>query len=282
MWERKYFLWNIWYFTFSSRARLFHWKEKVYILLGSTLLNTFWQAAEYFRRKIENEITEKDFVTEENRNQPINRNQSMWMRRNRVDISEEYRVPKCIWIKALGWVYPISNDVEFTIFSILNSFRFTSKLKSGFLDFSKTCQFTSGMYRSRGRALIANSIHDFWGEENQTIESLFEKIWDQFDINFPVEHFGRSQNHLILVNLGLLKFCLSLLLEGDDDEGDEDVDEEEGEDNEEDDVEDGHLCSEKCSGSDVLKCGSHWVLQNPDSALYQKIKILWWPVAKPL
>ena len=148
-------------------------KKKVYILLGSTLLNTFWQAAEYFRRKIENEITEKDFVTEENRNQPINRNQSMWMRRNRVDISEEYRVPKCIWIKALGWVYPISNDVEFTIFSILNSFRFTSKLKSGFLDFSKTCQFTSGMYRSRGRALIANSIHDFWGEENQTIESLF-------------------------------------------------------------------------------------------------------------
>ena len=126
MCDRKYFLWNIQYFTFSSRARLFHWKEKVYILLGSTLLNTFWQAAEYFRRKIENEIMEKDFVTEENRNQPINRNQSMWMRRNRVDISEEYRVPKCIWIKALGWVYPISNDVEFTIFSILNSFRFTS------------------------------------------------------------------------------------------------------------------------------------------------------------
>ena len=62
---------------------------------------------------------------------------------------------------------------------------------------------------------------------------------------------------MVLINLPVLELCLSLLLEGDDDEGDEDVDEEEGEDNEEDDVEDGHLGSEKSSGSDVLKCGSH-------------------------
>ena len=62
---------------------------------------------------------------------------------------------------------------------------------------------------------------------------------------------------LVLVNFSILELCLTLLLEGDDDEGDEDVDEEEGEDDEVDDVEDGHLGSEKSSGSDVLKCGSH-------------------------
>ena len=69
-----------------------------------------------------------------------------------------------------------------------------------------------------------------------------------------------------------MELRLALLLEGDDDEGDEDVDEEEGEDDEEDDVEDGHLGAEKSSRSDVLKSGSHGVLQNPDNALYQKLK----------
>ena len=69
---------------------------------------------------------------------------------------------------------------------------------------------------------------------------------------------------MILVNFPVLELCLSLLLEGDDDEGDEDVDEEEGEDDEEDDVEDGHLCPEKRSGSNVLKRGTHRVLQHPD------------------
>ena len=69
---------------------------------------------------------------------------------------------------------------------------------------------------------------------------------------------------LIFVNLSILELGLALFLEGDDDESNEDVDEEEGEDDEEDDVEDGHLCPEKRSGSDVLKRGTHRVLQHPD------------------
>ena len=69
---------------------------------------------------------------------------------------------------------------------------------------------------------------------------------------------------LVLVNLSVLQLGLALLLEGDDDQGHKDVDKEEGEDNEEDDVEDGHLCPEKRSGSDVLKRGTHRVLQHPD------------------
>ena len=60
-----------------------------------------------------------------------------------------------------------------------------------------------------------------------------------------------------------MQLRLALLLEGDDDEGDKDVDEEEGEDDEEDDVEDGHLGAEKSSWSDILKSGSHGVLQHP-------------------
>ena len=70
--------------------------------------------------------------------------------------------------------------------------------------------------------------------------------------------------YLVFVDLTVLKLGLTLLLERDDDQGHKDIYEEEREDNEEDDVEDGHLCPEKRSGSDVLKRGTHRVLQHPD------------------
>ena len=50
-----------------------------------------------------------------------------------------------------------------------------------------------------------------------------------------------SKSYLILVNFGLLQFCLTLLLESDNDQGNENVDEEEREDNEENNVEDSLL-----------------------------------------
>ena len=65
---------------------------------------------------------------------------------------------------------------------------------------------------------------------------------------------------MVLINLPVLQFCLSLLLEGDDDQGHEDVDEEEGEDDEEDNVEYCHLCPVQRTGPLVLVGGSHGVL----------------------
>ena len=65
---------------------------------------------------------------------------------------------------------------------------------------------------------------------------------------------------MVLVNLPILELCLSLLLEGDDDEGHEDVDEEEGEDNEEDNVEYCHLSPVERTGPFILVCGAHGVL----------------------
>ena len=68
--------------------------------------------------------------------------------------------------------------------------------------------------------------------------------------------------YLIFVDFCLLQFGLSLLLEGDDDEGDEDVDEEEGEDDEVDDVEDGHLGAEEGDRRLVLERRRHRLLQH--------------------
>ena len=62
---------------------------------------------------------------------------------------------------------------------------------------------------------------------------------------------------MVLINLPVLQFCLSLLLEGDDDQRYEDVDEEEGEDDEEDNVEYRHLSPVQRTRSLVLVCGSH-------------------------
>ena len=69
-------------------------------------------------------------------------------------------------------------------------------------------------------------------------------------------------SHLILVNLSVLQLRLSLLLEGDDDQGHEDVDKEEGEHDEEDDVENGHLDAEERDGALVLVRGCHRVLED--------------------
>ena len=140
----------------------------LYFLTGSRI---FWKLKSW-----------KIFVTE-NRNQAINRNQSMWrVGKGRKEggeylwrISFRNAFESGLW----GWVYRIS-DVRFTIFSILNSFRFTSKLKSRIL--------TSGIYRSRGRALIANSIQDFWKKKKSD-------NWipiSQFDICNPVEYFWQG------------------------------------------------------------------------------------------
>jgi hypothetical protein len=86
----------------------------------------------------------------------------------------------------------------------------------------------------------------------------------QFCTPFFCENIFKNHNirHLILVDLPVLELGFSLLLEGDDDEGDEDVDEEEGEDDEEDDVEDGHLDPEQRKRTLVLVGGGHGVLQN--------------------
>ena len=88
-------------------------------------------------------------------------------------------------------------------------------------------------------------------------------------------------HHLILVNLGLLKLSLALLLEGDDDEGDEDVDEEEGEDDEVDDVEDGHLDAVERDGSLVFVCDGHRLLEHDRPTLekiltMKKLTTIWW------
>ena len=64
-----------------------------------------------------------------------------------------------------------------------------------------------------------------------------------------------------------MEFCLALLLEGDDDEGDEDVDEEEGEDDEVDDVEDGHLNAIEWDGGLVFVRDGHGLLEHDRPAL---------------
>ena len=62
-----------------------------------------------------------------------------------------------------------------------------------------------------------------------------------------------SKSYLILVNFGLLQFCLTLLLESDNDQGNENVDEEKRKDDKVDNIEDGHFHTEKWNGSLVLK-----------------------------
>ena len=47
-------------------------------------------------------------------------------------------------------------------------------------------------------------------------------------------------SHLVFIQLTILVFLLSLILEGDDDKTHEDVNHEEGNDNDEDEIEDGH------------------------------------------
>ena len=82
------------------------------------------------------------------------------------------------------------------------------------------------------------------------------------DDKIPWFHWWGTQIYLVLVNLSVLQLRLTLLLEGDDDEGHEDVDEEEGEDDEEDDVEDGHLDAEERDGAVVHVSGGHRVLED--------------------
>ena len=50
--------------------------------------------------------------------------------------------------------------------------------------------------------------------------------------------------YLVFINFSILQLCLSLFLEGDDDQGHKDVDKEEWKDDEEDNVEDRHFRSE--------------------------------------
>lgn len=72
------------------------------------------------------------------------------------------------------------------------------------------------------------------------------------------------KTNLVLIQLLVDQFILTLLLEGDDDESDEDVDEEEGEDDEVDDVEDSHLHPVPRLGASVFKSGFDGVLEDPD------------------
>ena len=100
--------WNI-HFTFSTMERGTSVEREKFTYCFASLLQLLTGSGIFW--KVENEIME-DFVTE-NRNQPINRNPSMW--RNR-DISEEY-IRNAFESRLWGWVYRIS-DVGFTIFSI--------------------------------------------------------------------------------------------------------------------------------------------------------------------
>ena len=69
--------------------------------------------------------------------------------------------------------------------------------------------------------------------------------------------------HLILIEVLVDQFVLTLLLERDDDQRHEDVDEEEWEDDEVDDVEDGHLHAEAGRGALVDERRVHRVLEDP-------------------
>ena len=80
-----------------------------------------------------------------------------------------------------------------------------------------------------------------------------------------VSRLPLNRSHLVFVDFRLLQFGLSLLLKGDDDQGDEDVDEEEGEDDEVDDVEDGHLDPEQRDWTLVLVGGGHRLLQDAEN-----------------
>lgn len=71
-------------------------------------------------------------------------------------------------------------------------------------------------------------------------------------------------SYLIFLQTTLRHGFISLLLEGDNDQGHEDVDEKEGEDNKVDHVEDGHLDAVAGTGTLVLEGGVHRVLQDPE------------------
>ncbi len=119
-----------------------------------------------------------------------------------------------------------------------------------------------GMYRSRGVAWMAKSMQDFCkgkkccGLPSPSIIILLLVVTILLLVTTIIILY------LVLVNLAVLQFCLSLFLEGNDDESHEDVDEEEGEDDEEHDVEDGHLYPEERYWALVhVGCG-HRMLQD--------------------
>lgn len=68
--------------------------------------------------------------------------------------------------------------------------------------------------------------------------------------------------YLVLFQAALWQSFVSLLLEGDDYQGDEDVDEEEREDHKVDHIEDGHFYPVAWTGTLVFKGGIHRVLQD--------------------
>lgn len=71
-----------------------------------------------------------------------------------------------------------------------------------------------------------------------------------------------SEVYLIFVNFSILKFCFTLFLEGNNNEGYEDVDEKERENDEVDDVKNGHLNPVMKDGTVILlRCG-HGILQH--------------------
>lgn len=69
--------------------------------------------------------------------------------------------------------------------------------------------------------------------------------------------------HLIFLQAVFLHHLVSLLLEGDDDQGHKDIDKEEGEHYKVDNVEDGHLHAVPGAGTLVLEGGIHRVLEDP-------------------
>lgn len=71
-----------------------------------------------------------------------------------------------------------------------------------------------------------------------------------------------GSSNLVFLQTALLHHFVTLLLEGDDDEGHKYVDEEEGEHHKINDVKDGHLHSVSLTGTPVLLGHIHRVLQN--------------------
>jgi hypothetical protein len=68
--------------------------------------------------------------------------------------------------------------------------------------------------------------------------------------------------YLIFVNFSILKFSLTLFLEGDNNKSYEDVDEKKRENDEVDDIENRHFDPIMKDGAVIFLCSSHGILQN--------------------
>lgn len=117
-----------------------------------------------------------------------------------------------------------------------------------------------GMYRVRGFALMAKSMHALWNPEQREMGLNASQRTIVQDLTSV---FACHKAYFILLKAALLHHLIPLFLEGDDDESYKDVDEKEGEDNKVDDVEDWHFHPVAVAWTPVFFCHIYRVLQNP-------------------